>query len=842
MSSSLIELEAQYLGERAGCRWPEPDGLAFTIIAEAKVDAPESFTSAVATSPIGFDDFTTNKHGRITIKGKVDAPSDDADRHAFLLIPQVRYRFYGRWQEYKNRRSNETEQQFHFRTFTLAEQHDRASVVRYLESAGAGYGFGAASAGVLFDKFGPAAVKVLRTDPETAFAALQAAGRSRTTLDKLKTVAALLERNAAIEDTRLELDSLLSGKGFPRDLPKDLIRAFGNQAAAVVKQDPFTLIVKKFYGCGFKKVDALYMSLGLPPDALKRQMFSAVHAIQKDRSGSAWFPIQFAEQAIKENVGGAAIDPGRALKLGVRAGYLSQVHTSSANGSPLPHGHADARITWVADGRRQAAEILIAEKIAQLAMVSPQWPAINGVEGVTDHQAAALAAATRGTVCSFIGGPGTGKSFCTAAYIKTCIAAFGIENVAVAAPTNKAAVRLTSALRERDIDIAAVSEHRLLGVDSVQGSQWEFKHNEHRPLRYKVIFLDESSMRSSAMLASILRACSPGTHLMFVGDLMQLPPIEAGAPFRDMLASKVLPFGELTEPQRNAGDMVFACDDIRRGVQFRQSDAIDWKCSPPKNFKFVRAESPEQQIEKLLSVVRMAEAEGFDPVWECQVMVAVNRQGKVARLPLNELLQRELNSSGTGPKGAIYLTGDKVVCEQNGLYKFVTNIPDQANGQAVNETFIAKGEFGKVVMSEPNKVAVRFEGRDTPVIVLVNNQKAVVKTDDENSTSIEETQEGGEEEASGRLSLAYAATVHKMQGSEAKIGIPIVDDSTAARGICTKEWFFTAISRGKTLTLPIGKVETAHGFCKRSSLVGRKTFLRERIVQAVNKRKLERML
>jgi exodeoxyribonuclease V alpha subunit len=333
---------------------------------------------------------------------------------------------------------------------------------------------------------------------------------------------------------------------------------------------------------------------------------------------------------------------------------------------------------------------------------------------------------------------------------------------------------------------------------------------------------------------------------MFVGDTMQLPPIEPGAAFRDMLGSGVLPLGELVEPQRNAGDIVFACDDIRRGVEFRQSARLDWKSSPPANFKFVRAEEPNAQVERLVEVLQMMGSEGFDPVWDCQVMVALNKQGKVSRLPLNEMLQRELNPNGSGPKGAVYLTGDKVVCEQNGMYRSAAVEFDKDGKEIIRNEFIAKGEFGRVIESEPSKVVVEFEGRGEAgtVIVPAFNAKVAAREDEENAASVEESEDGPEVEGDGgtRLSLAYACTTHKMQGSECKIGLPMIDESMAARGICTKEHFFTAISRGKVLTLPIGKIEVARGFCRRSALDGRKTFLRERIITAINNRKLEELL
>lgn len=815
MATQLQELTAVFLGKRPGCQWPEPDEQSATIIGDVHVNG--------------------EVNERMAIKGRIDLQADSA----FTLAQHVRYRFYGKWTSYENKRANITEKQFHFNSFVVAEQHDRKSVCRYLEAAGAGYGFGAARAGALFDKFGGSAVRILRETPEVAEAALREAGK-RVSLDSLKKVAAVLQRDAKIEDTLLELNGLLRGKGFPRDLPKDLIRSKGAKASHFIKTNPFGLLVDGYRGCGFKKCDALYQSLGLPLDDLKRQMLCAWHAMRKDRSGSTWFPEAFASQAIKQNVGGADISTDKAIALGIRSGWMTRVHTETVSGPIVPSDSPEARMSWIAEGRNAANERLIAEKLAQLALSPNQWPDVAGVKNVSDHQRAALAAALKCPVATLIGGPGTGKSHTTANFIELLIRTFGEENILVAAPTNKAAVRLTSALRSYDLPLVAVSEHRLLGVDNVSGGTWKFRHDERQPLRAKVLLLDESSMRSLSMFASILRACPLGMHIFLVGDTLQLPPIDSGAPFRDMLASKVLPFGELTEPQRNAGDIVFACDDIRQGRPFRQSEKIDLNSQPPANFKFIGADSPEAQIDKLTKLIAWMQKEGYDPVWDCQVMVAVNKSSPVARIPLNQLLQKTLNAGGTGPKGATYLTGDKVVCEENGMYG---QVDEKGRNNGKGQLFVAKGEFGQVMLSEANRVVVRYEGRKELVVVPVKNGGAAGKGDDEeNAASVEESNEGENEEAGAKLSLAYACTTHKAQGAEFKIAVPMIDESKGAKGIMTREHFYTSISRGKLLTLPIGKEETAQDCCRRSALVNRKTFLSELIREKIVSRQVEELV
>lgn len=1105
---------------------------------------------------------------------ELDTPKPDAPA-CLRLIRGCDYRFYGRYKDSTYR--GKAEKQFTATSYGPAEQHTRESVIRYLEANGAGLGFGARRAALLYDRFGSQAVKVARLQSEVVEAAL-AAEKLAIPLDKLESLAARLQASASVEDSLLELSGILRGKGFPRRLPTDLVRAKGAGAASWLKTVHFGLLQEGWSGCGFKKCDALHVNLGLPLDCLERQMFSAWHAIKVDRSGSTWFPETFVACAIKANIGGTDVRVEDAIQYGIDGGWMTRVHTEHVNGAIVSsQDKLRARMSWIAHGRNATNEQIVAEKLAQLASADVAWPSVDAVEGVTDHQREALRKATAGAVATLIGGPGTGKaqpleakiltpygwstmgeigvgdyvigvdghwkrvtaehpqgmkqvflvtfsdgskteccedhlwstktrndrkrnrpytvrstkeiaatiyrtdggdnhsipmvcpvffnsiplpldpyvmglligngcfrvspsystadaetlpavqqampdgmvivksktnkfdhrlrdllpkqnrlknilvelglwgklstekhipeiyltaspheriellnglldtdgytdghnieystsskqlaadfqflvlslggkvtvtlkpspvfkhkgeirhgqdsyrilvslpssiapfqltrkrlkyipkskyppsrritsiepvgvkeckcitvegdhyvtddfivthnSFTTGAYIKRCVEAFGEDNVAVAAPTNKAAVRLTQALRAYNIPLAAVSEHRLLGVDTVNGSSWEFRHKESRPLPYKVLFLDESSMRSLSMQANILRACCYGTHIFFVGDTMQLPPIESGSPFRDTLMSKVLPFGELVEPMRNAGDIVFACDDIRRGIlPFRQSAVMDWTSDPPRNFKIVNAETPEAQVEKLMELLPKLKAAGFDPVWDCQVIVAINKASQVARIPLNEKLQRELNPNGQGPKGAIIRTNDKVVCEENGMYEVVDD------GKKLPSVFIAKGEFGRVVVSETAKVQVLFDGQEKPVVVPFWNV-GVQKADDlENATSVEESSEGGDDDAGNKINLAYACTTHKLQGSETKVAIVMIDESRGAKAICTKEHFFTGISRGKVATFGIGKESVAQEFCRRSSLTGRKTFLAELIREKVVGRMVE---
>lgn len=729
----------------------------------------------------------------VTIKG-------DADEGE--LRPGVQYRFMGRWSNYTNKRTNKTEKQFQFDSYVIPVPHGKLAVVKYLQLAG----LSSARATLLWDEFGEEAVAKLRDEPEEAAAVLD----KRFTKAHALEVAAKLRTLKASEGVLIDVVGLLAGRHFRKKTPMLAVKKWGEKAAEIIKRNPYALM--EFPGAGFKLCDKFYCDLKLPQHAIKRQALCAWHKLQTDSEGHTWHPIEAAVGAIKGSVSGTTTDPQKALRVAKRAGRIATIRTNvdgmiDANGQRL----------WVAEARRAENERYVAEKLARLYKHDPQWPDVGRIKHISDHQRGELAKALQRPVGCFTGGPGTGKSHTTAAFAELLFSEFGINEVAFAAPTNKAAVQLTTRLNGYGFSIQATSHHRLLGVETVEGGNWKFRHNETNPLPYKVICLDESPMKSTDILASILRACPPGTHILFIGDINQLPPIQHGAPFRDMIAAG-FPVGELTEPQRNAGDIVFACDDIRQGKRFRESETIRLDVVPPQNFKIAYARTPQEQIDKLMMLIEQARSRGLDPIWDVQVMVAVNTASAVSRKVINDLLQRELNGGGRGAPGSPFKIGDKVVCEDNAKYKLV------GDGET-GEAFIAKGEFGQVVGSEAKLVTVKFTGPDRVVRFPRGDAKEATE-----ERSDDPADGGDEDNASSKtgcsLELAYGATVHKMQGSECKFAIPILDEAHARR-LCSREWFFTAISRGKTLTVPVGQRDTADAMCRRQLVGKRKTFLVE---------------
>jgi hypothetical protein len=232
------------------------------------------------------------KDGGAREPGAVKVWLDDQDD---VIEPNLSYRFFGHWETYTNRRTNAQEYQFVARTFVKARPHGRAGVIKYLTGAP---GIGRILATRLWEVFEGDAVKLLRSEPEHAAKAIR--GLSKEAAIE---AAAYLEREQSLEDCRIELDTLIADRGFPKATAKAAIKEFGNQAAALIERNPYLLM--RFRGCGFMLTDRLYLDLKYNPARLKRQALCGWYGITRIRNGSTWHYRAVAEVAIAEQIAGA---------------------------------------------------------------------------------------------------------------------------------------------------------------------------------------------------------------------------------------------------------------------------------------------------------------------------------------------------------------------------------------------------------------------------------------------------------------------------------------------------------------------------------------------------------
>lgn len=768
MAQKTEELEGRFLGERQ--RWGE------TIIGQVESGG-----------------------GIVTVK----ASAEEGE-----LTEGLTYRWCGRWTtHYKYGR------QFLAASFVRVAPHDQRGIIFYLQQAP---GVGPATAKALWERFGGDAVRLLREDPAHVARELNLKGFKEP---KARTAAAFLQGEAELEGSTIDLMDILAGKGFPRKTLQRALRTWGARAAELIKRNPYLLM--RFPGCGFLKTDAVYLERGGNAARLKRQALCLWHAISRDSEGHTWFSVDQLERAIRERIGSAEPRPVEAARLALRGGLLA-VHR---NGGTFP---------WLTEAGRALAEEKVAEKVAFLLSREPAWPSLEGLD-VSPHQLQALEKALRGPVALLLGSPGTGKTYSAARLISRLVGVHGAEGVAVVAPTGKAAVRITEALQAYGLSLRARTIHSYLRVlqaadglrDTYNATKtfgvegWTFEHNEGNPVPERYVVVDESSMIDVEIMAALVAALPADGHILFVGDVQQLPPVGHGAPLRDLLTAGV-PQGELREIRRNSGAIVETCARIRDSEAWDLPSDLDLEAG--RNLMLRKADSSAEGADAILRIIRSIRDQGLaDPVWEAQTLVAVNEKSPLSRRELNRLLQDELNGANR-TRGARFWAGDKIVCLKNSFLpaaEIQEDIEEEGEGywrereDGQVELYVANGELGRVLEDLPTKMVVEFFAPRRVVIVPKRPSG-----DGEGDGSVE------------NFDLGYAISCHKSQGSEWPVVIVAIDDYYGAKMVCDRSWIYTAISRAKRVCILVGKEATARGFTRTQKIGWRKTFLVERLAEA----------
>ena len=235
-----------------------------------------------------------------TVKG--DAPPGE-------LVCGMAYRFFGNWEQAKPH--DRYPPAFRFKEFAKSEPVSPGSLQTYLIRHAPG--IGPKIAAKLWAKYGPGAVKMLRTEP--AEVAREISG---LTLEKTTAAAAELQKIAGAEDLRIELGELLSGRGFSRNSVDAVIRRWGLLAAAKIRKNPFHLMQAGIPGAGFLRCDRLYLDLGLPPASPVRQVYALEYWMSRDSEGHTWFSAQQAARTLGACIGSAQPDLRKAVKIGHR--------------------------------------------------------------------------------------------------------------------------------------------------------------------------------------------------------------------------------------------------------------------------------------------------------------------------------------------------------------------------------------------------------------------------------------------------------------------------------------------------------------------------------------------
>ncbi|MBN1424324.1 ATP-dependent RecD-like DNA helicase [Candidatus Fermentibacteria bacterium] len=399
-------------------------------------------------------------------------------------------------------------------------------------------------------------------------------------------------------------------------------------------------------------------------------------------------------------------------------------------------------------------EIRVAQALAGRSRAVTDFAALSPAEErllveLDDDQRAAVRRAFTAGVVVVTGGPGTGKTTLVRQVCHVCAARE--LRVILCAPTGRAARRMAEATGRR-----ASTIHRLLEIDPLTMT---FTRNQSNPLKADLVVVDESSMVDLPLMDSLVAALPKRGTLLLVGDADQLPPVGPGAVFKETVASGTVPVSRLTTIHRQAlGSLiVINAHRVNRGLlPVEESEG----CT--QDLFIIKRDEPEALLAAVLELVarRIPGLLKIDPARDIQVLTPM-RRGVLGTENLNAQLQALLNPSGLGlTHGDRTLrVGDRVMQVKNDYGKMVFN-----------------GELGSIeaVDTEAKQLTISFDGR-----------ALLYSTED-----LDE------------ISLAYASTVHKAQGSEFPAAVVLLH--TQHYVMLRRNLLYTALTRGRDLVVLIG--------------------------------------
>lgn len=358
----------------------------------------------------------------------------------------------------------------------------------------------------------------------------------------------------------------------------------------------------------------------------------------------------------------------------------------------------------------------------------------------------AVRASLRFGLMVLTGGPGTGKT----TTVQAIVAAYHTLKLRVrlCSPTGRAAKRLNETTGED-----ATTIHRILEYNPMTS---EFGRNQEHPLEADLLLVDEASMLDVQLAERLLCALPAQASLVLVGDVDQLPPISPGPVLRDLIQSQVCPLIRLTEVFRQA----------QRSAIVRSAHAILHHRRPVTtqphergqgDMYVVRATHPDQIVQRLKEgLERMRSGYDLDPVRDVQVLTPM-RKGPLGTERLNQILQDTLNPLRPGGPETPYRAGDKVMQLRNDYNREVFN-----------------GDVGEVRRVDAGVLFVDMGGRQVAY----------------------------ERDAQQHITLAYASTIHKVQGSEFPAVVIVLHSSHHV--LLSRALLYTAVTRAKRLVLIIG--------------------------------------
>ena len=669
-------------------------------------------------------------------------------------------------------------QQFHMERFEVKVPQDALAMERYLGS-GAIKGIGAALAARIVRRFGAKTFEIMEREPERL---AEIKGISER---KAREIAEQMEEKRELRQAMVFLQEY----GISVNLAVKVYERYGQEIYRIIKENPYRL-AEDIAGVGFRTADEIAKKVGIREDSDFRIRSGLLYTLLGASSeGHTCLPeelllrkaaelLRVPAEAVERHLNDLSMDRKLVRKIFSDAEGRERtfVYSSAAYYAELSTAVMLSRLNLTLETSDTEIDTLL-HRVSRQSKIE-----------LDERQKEAVSEAVKHGVLILTGGPGTGKTTTINAMIRY-FEAEGLE-ILLAAPTGRAAKRMTEAT-----GCQARTIHRMLelsGGPESAGGRASFMKNEDDPLEADVIIIDEMSMVDLYLMQALLKAVVPGTRLILVGDVNQLPSVGPGSVLQDLIRSKAFLVVRLTKIFRQAAesDIIVNAHKINRGERI----VLDNKS---RDFFFLQRQDPNVILRVVLALVqeklpRYVNAQPSD----IQVLTPM-RKGALGVENLNRVLQRYLNPAapdkpelpfGHGSAGGedgenqkgVLRTGDKVMQIRNN-YQLEWEVRNRY-GIAVDRGLgVFNGDMGIVrgINSFAEEVTVEFdEGR------MVSYP---YKQLDE-------------------LELAYAVTVHKSQGSEyPAVVIPLL---AGPRPLMNRNLLYTAVTRARSCVTLVGSAGT----------------------------------
>lgn len=675
--------------------------------------------------------------------------------------------------------------QFKIQTYETVAPTDRAGMERYLGS-GAIRGVGEALAARIVKKFGDDTFRIIEEEPERL---AEVKGISER---KAQEIAVQMEEKKDLREALVYLQQY----GISNTLAVKIYNTYGMEMYSVMRENPYRL-AEDVSGVGFRIADEIAGRIGIHTDSDYRIRSGILYTLlQAVGEGHCFLPLELllhrasellgvSEENIRPQVDNLIMD--RKLVAKGDALFAAAYYYAELNCANMLR---NLNIPMLEAENLPAQDMAIRKRLERMAE--------NLSMELDELQLKAVEESIKNGLFILSGGPGTGKT----TTINMIIRYFESEgmDIFLAAPTGRAAKRMTEAT-----GFEAKTIHRLLELNSALSDddtrRANFERNQENPLEADVVIIDEMSMVDIQLFQALLKAILPGTRLILVGDVDQLPSVGPGQVLRDLMNSEAFPMVTLEKIFRQAGesDIVVNAHRINKGEQI----ALDNKS---RDFFLLERNDVNVIYKHMIQLIRemlpkYVNATPFD----IQVLTPM-RKGSLGCETLNGILQRYLNPADPHKKehsygNTVFREGDKVMQIKNN-YQLEWEIVGRYNIPIDKGMGVFNGDMGRVLE--------------------INETMSTLLVEFDDGRRVNYPFSGLEE-----LELSYAITIHKSQGSEyPAVILPLLG---GPRMLFNRNLLYTGITRARNCVTILGSSETVRNMIDNVSENRRYTALESRI-------------